>query len=136
VVPEFDSLAHASSWNVGYPGTTIFCGCDDDSCPPSSTDPATGLPNHYANVINPVSNKSFAVLTGFFAEMSEIFPDEQMHLGIDEVLWTSLNRSSEVTDFIKANGKKLDDDGFKFAIRYYIKRLQLLIESLGKKSSV
>ena len=136
VVPEFDTPAHASSWNVGYPGTTIFCGCTEQPCPPGSTDPATGKPSHYSDVFNPVSNKSFALLSGFFTEMASIFPDEQMHLGVDEVLWTCLNRSAEVTDFIQAHGKKLDDDGFKFAVRYYIKRVQTFLATLGKKTSV
>jgi len=57
--------------------------------------------------------------------------------GVDEVLWSCLNRSTEVVDFIKSHGKQLDDDGYKFTIRYYIKRLQTFLEEkLGKKTSV
>ena len=69
-------------------------------------------------------------------EMAAIFPDEQMHLGVDEVLWSCLNRSAEVRDFVLSSGKQLDDDGFKFVIRYYIKRVQELAASLGKKTTV
>jgi hypothetical protein len=60
----------------------------------------------------------------------------QVHLGVDEVLWSCLNRSTEVTDFILDNGKKLDDNGYKYAIRYYVKRVQTFLASLGKKTSV
>ena len=80
VVPEFDTPAHSSSWSIGYPGATIFCGCTAEPCPPGSTDPVTGKPSHYSDVFNPVSNQSFALVSGFFADMAEIFPDEQMHL--------------------------------------------------------
>jgi N-acetyl-beta-hexosaminidase len=81
VIPEFDSPAHASSWNVGYPGTTIFCGCTEQPCPPGSFDPVTGEPSHYSDVLDPVSNTSFALLSGFLREMAAVFPDEQVHFG-------------------------------------------------------
>ena len=136
IVPEFDTPAHSSSWDIGYPGNTIFCGCLEQPCPPGSIDPVTGKPSHYSDILNPVSNKTFALVSGFFTEMAAIFPDEQVHIGVDEVLWSCLNRSVEVAQFMKAHGKKLDDDGYKFVIRYYIKRLQTLLASLGKKTSV
>ena len=79
---------------------------------------------------------SQALLEGFLTEMAGIFPDEQMHIGMDEVLWTCYNRSADVREFILAAGRQLDDDGFKFAPRHYVAKVQKLVESLGKKSSV
>ena len=42
----------------------------------------------------------------------------------------------QVRAFIVAHGRALDDDGFKFVLRYYVGRVQALVASLGKKSSV
>ena len=42
----------------------------------------------------------------------------------------------QVRAFILAHGRALDDDGFKFVLRYYVRRVQTLVASLGKKSSV
>ena len=68
--------------------------------------------------------------------MAGIFPDKRMHLGMDEVRWTCYNRSSAARDFIRRSGRKLDDDGFKFVLRDYVRRVQELVVSLGKKPIV
>ena len=127
VVPEFDMPAHSASWAVGYPFVDIDCGTYSEVPVPLPT---------YANVMDPLSDAAFGVIEGFLGEMAPIFPDHQMHLGMDEVEWTCYNRSAAVREYIAAHNLKLDDNGFKAVLRQFVKKVQGVVTKLGKSSSV
>ena len=65
-----------------YPNVTIQCADD-------------------IQIMHPTSNTTFALVTAFLTEMADIFPDEQLHLGMDEVQWNCFNRSAEVCNGIE-----------------------------------
>jgi len=65
VIPEFDMPGHAQSWCVGYP----------EICP----SPSCNTP------LNPANNFTWQLLDGFINEAAQLFIDDHIHLGGDEV---------------------------------------------------
>jgi hexosaminidase len=65
VIPEFDMPGHAGSWCTGYP----------EICPAANcTQP-----------LNPATNATFDLIEGLLKDMINIFSDQFIHLGGDEV---------------------------------------------------
>ncbi|KAI9141241.1 glycoside hydrolase superfamily [Paraphysoderma sedebokerense] len=75
VIPEFDVPGHTASWS-SIPNITVCVNAQPwreyGASPP-------------AGQLNPVSEKTYEVLNNFLTEMGELFPDNVLHLGHDEV---------------------------------------------------
>lgn len=71
VVPEWEMPGHAYGFGAGYPYMVAHC-------PTYTTDPNM-VP------LNIASDRVYDFLLGFIAEMAQIFPDEFVHTGGDEV---------------------------------------------------
>eukprot|EP00494_Astrolonche_serrata_P032000 UN32269 len=65
VIPEFDVPGHAASWCTGYPEI-----CPDFQC---------------LTPLNVANNKTFDVIQSMLDEAQDLFPDNFVHLGGDEV---------------------------------------------------
>jgi hypothetical protein len=79
-------------------------------------------------------NPGAALLNGFLGEMADIFIDDFMHLGLDEVNWRCYNRSAEARAYLHEHTDprlEEDDDGWKYVLRAYTKRLQQLVIGLS-----
>jgi hexosaminidase len=74
VVPEFDLPGHATAWLTAYPELGSAPG-------PYEVERGWGI---FDPTINPIIEKTYEFLDLFFAEMSELFDDEFMHIGGDE----------------------------------------------------
>jgi hexosaminidase len=74
VVPEFDLPGHGTAWLTAYPELGSAPG-------PYEIERGWGI---YDPTINPIIEKTYEFLDVFFAEMSELFDDEFMHIGGDE----------------------------------------------------
>lgn len=66
--PEIDSPGHSASWQLGYPEVGVQV--PDD---------------WYSGMVDPTKNASFELLGGLFGELAELFEDEYVHIGCDEV---------------------------------------------------
>lgn len=124
IVPEFDLPGHSTSWYIGYPEFSSGTGATFGG--PYQIDRKWG---RNSPVMNPVKEEVYQFLDVFFKEMSELFPDEYMHIGGDEnngVQWTT---NPDIQAFMKANAL-----ANKEAMQnYFNKRLQAILTKHGKK---
>ncbi|CAJ0587378.1 unnamed protein product, partial [Mesorhabditis spiculigera] len=112
VLAEFDTPAHTGSWAGGKPG--LLAECSDRNSPSS--------------LIDPTLSQNYQFLEEFFQEALNLFPDEYMHFGGDEV-------AQDITDCWqnnKALRKRMQRQGFggdtKKLLKYYWKRFFESIE--------
>ena len=84
VVPEIDTPGHSESWHVGYPDVTVYS------------------VNEY--MLDPTKNETFGLLEGLFGEIADMFEDEYIHIGCDEVSFAGLNSSASIVRYMEANG--------------------------------
>ncbi len=91
VVPEFDLPGHSTSWFVGYPEYASAPG-------PYKIERKWGIFNP---TFNPTLNKTYEFFDAFFKEMSQLFPDEYMHIGGDENNGKQWNANQEIQKFMK-----------------------------------
>jgi hexosaminidase len=78
VMPEFDTPGHTKAWGVGYP--EIMTECHNPKPGSVAHGGITGL-----GVINPALNQTYELIGKLWAELAEVFPDQYIHLGGDEV---------------------------------------------------
>ena len=91
VVPEFDLPGHSTSWFVGYPEYASAPG-------PYKIERRWGI---FDPTFNPTLEKTYKFFDEFFKEMSELFPDEYMHIGGDENNGKQWNANQEIQQFKK-----------------------------------
>ncbi|CAM0512505.1 unnamed protein product [Fasciola hepatica] len=72
VMPEFDTPGHSQSWGNGYPELLTTCYSDNQT-------------NGNLGPINPTTEYTYAFLLKLFLELRNLFPDNLLHLGGDEV---------------------------------------------------
>lgn len=125
IVPEFDLPGHSTSWYIGHPEFSSGTGATFGA--PYQIDRKWG---RNSPVMNPVKEEVYQFLDMFFKEMSELFPDEYMHIGGDEnngVQWTT---NPDIQAFMKANNLPT-----KEALQnYFSKRLQAILSKHGKRT--
>ncbi|KAK7114420.1 uncharacterized protein [Littorina saxatilis] len=134
VLPEFDSPGHTYSWGLSRPELLTQCY--------SGSSPVKG----YLGPIDPVHNSSYRFLKTLFGEILNVFKDEYMHLGGDEVPLGCWQSNPDVTKF----GEKLSQQGgqsqnnqqayfggpspnIRLVYEYYVNRVMKDIKELGKK---
>ncbi|CAM1322748.1 HEXB (predicted) [Pycnogonum litorale] len=113
VIPEFDTPGHTQSWGKGLKHLLTPC-----------YDTKTGkLTGYYA--INPILNTTYEFLHKFFEEIVEVFNDQYIHLGGDEVSFSCWKSNGNIKKF-------MDEKGFKDIAQvedYYEQRLVNIIKS-------
>jgi len=112
VVPEFDIPAHTASWGLGYPDLTVNCphvsgekealGADMDHMPGTVYSPLAGMLEKEIDKIALHPTNAVTFLSTFLTEVFELFPDEYIHLGGDEV---NAKCWKEGSDVAKAMGR-------------------------------
>src|SRR5581483_10958120 len=119
IVPEFDVPGHATSWVVGYPEFA------------SAPGPYT-VPHRFGvldAVLDPTNEGVYALLDGFYGEMTEIFPDAYFHIGGDENNGKQWSANPKIQAFIAAHQLK-DNAGLH---AYFNTRLSRILAQHGKK---
>jgi hexosaminidase len=119
IVPEFDIPGHTSSWFVGYPELASGKG-------PYHVEPGYGV---FVPSLNPVKEETYQFLDSFFREMTELFPDEYMHIGGDENNGMEWDANSEIKDY-KFNYCLTDNNMLQ---AYFNKRVLDILTKYGKK---
>jgi len=93
VMPEFDLPGHATSWLVAYPELASAPG-------PYEIERQWGIMDP---TMNPTIEESYIFLDKFFAEMSQLFTDEYMHIGGDENNGKQWDANQDIQEFMKSN---------------------------------
>ena len=68
VIAEFDTPGHTTAWGKGYPELLTNCVHEDSR-----------------KVLDPVANTTYEFMEQLLKEIKQVFPDEYIHLGGDEV---------------------------------------------------
>jgi len=112
VVPEVDTPGHAASWCKGYPEV-----CPSTSC---------------LMPLNLAKPETFELIMDILTDLSNIFPDEYIHLGGDEVLGGNRKRCWGNTRSIK---EWLDEHHMseKDGYLWFLHQVLAIGKSLGKK---
>ena len=146
VVPEIDMPGHAASWAAGRPDVVVDCAPDDGA-------PLYDGSYQSDSQLDPTSNATYELIDALVAELAEIFPDEYLHLGGDEVAIGCYNSSAEVRAWMTAHG--LDTScapaaargelgnnpcadggaGYKQLVAGFIRRAQAILRARGRTPS-
>lgn len=117
VMSEFDTPGHTRSWGNSHPELLTQCFGD------------------YAGKLGPMDptkETTYEFIEKLFTEITEVFPDEYVHLGGDEVEFDCWNSNANIMKFISDNNLS----GFKQLEGLYIQRLVDLIARLNASSVV
>lgn len=113
VVPEFDMPGHATSWFVGYPELASGPG-------PYAPEKRFGV---FDAAMDPTRESTYEFLDGFFGEMTELFPDQYMHVGGDESNGKQWKSNPQIVAFMKAHRMATTAE----LQTYFNKRLQQIL---------
>jgi hexosaminidase len=119
VIPEFDLPGHSTSWFVGYPELASAPG-------PYELDTVFGI---LYPVMDPTREEVWEFLDAFFGEMAELFPDEYIHIGGDEVNPKHWEENTSIQAFMTENGL---EDSHALQAHFNI-RIQKVLAKHGKK---
>ncbi|KAK1122963.1 hypothetical protein K0M31_008601 [Melipona bicolor] len=89
VMPEFDTPGHTRSWGSAYP--ELLTTCYDK-----------GKPNGKLGPMNPTKPNLYEFLRHLFAEIVQVFPDQYVHLGGDEVPFDCWRSNPEISAYVKS----------------------------------
>ncbi len=119
VIPEFDVPGHTTAWFVGHPELASAPG-------PYVLDSVFGILDP---VMDPTRDEVYDFLDGFIGEMAELFPDEYVHIGGDEVKTAQWDTNDSIQNFMKKNNIA---DSHELQAYFNI-RLQKILKKHGKK---
>jgi hexosaminidase len=90
VIPEFDTPGHSLSWGVGYP--QLLTACYDGA-----------QPNGQYGPINPTNPFVYQFLQKLFSELKQVFPDQYVHIGGDEVDFSCWQSNPQCQQWMQQN---------------------------------
>lgn len=115
IVPEIDMPGHSSAALAAYPQLS----CTGD---PFKTDLPAGI---FDGVYCAGNEESFSFLQDVFSEVFELFPDNYVHIGGDEVLTNNWHNCAKCQAVMKKEGFKNDIE----LEGYFIRRMEKFIAS-------
>lgn len=89
VMPEFDTPGHTRSWGLAYP--ELLTTCYDSS----------GKPNGKLGPMNPTNVALYDFIRNLFSEIVQVFPDQYLHLGGDEVPFDCWASNSDIVEYMR-----------------------------------
>lgn len=133
ILPEVDIPGHSLAAIASYPELSCTPGADKykvNSGEPFMVWPAGG---HFYGLVDntlcPANEKVYEFLDKVFTEIAQLFPFEYIHMGGDE----TARNFWEKSDAIKALMKKENLKNLDEVQSYFVKRVEKIIESKGKK---
>ena len=118
VVPEFDIPGHTASWFVGHPELASGPGPYQLDTAMMGIQPA----------MDPTREEVYEFLDLFLGEMADLFPDEYLHIGGDEVVPTQWKENPDIQKFMKEH-----ELGDPHALQAHFNiRLQKIVAGHGK----
>ncbi|CAH8636712.1 unnamed protein product [Schistosoma bovis] len=117
VIPEFDIPGHTRSLSLSHPEIMSQCQYDYKNLA-------------YYGPLNPASNKTYELLENLFNEVFQLFLDDYIHLGGDEVETICWERDPEILQGVENH----DQSNSIFWINYFWRCVQNLVTQIGKKN--
>jgi hexosaminidase len=113
VVAEFDTPGHTLAWGLGNPDLLTRC---------------YDVPMLEWGPIDPTKNSTYTFIFKLFEEIKQVFKDEYIHLGGDEVDFACWKSNPEINDFMKEHGM---EGNYEALQSYYVQKLIDHVASLG-----
>ncbi|XP_076359250.1 beta-hexosaminidase subunit beta-like isoform X2 [Tachypleus tridentatus] len=124
VIPEFDTPGHTQGFAKAYPD--LITPCYGDGKNPYTPN----YPEHAdSEMLNPIQNYTYEFFNAFFKEVKDVFEDEYIHLGMDEVYPGCWKSNPDIKDFMKRNGMTKISE----VEQYYVDRTLANVNSMGYK---
>ncbi|XP_076682942.1 beta-hexosaminidase subunit beta [Andrena cerasifolii] len=121
VMPEFDTPGHTRSWGLAYPD--LLTTCYD----------AKGKPNGKLGPMNPTNTNLYDFLRNLFSEIVQVFPEQYVHLGGDEVPFDCWRSNPEINTYMIARNMSKN---YALLEGDYIAKLLRITDSLQASSIV
>lgn len=118
VVSEFDVPGHTKSWGKAIDGLLSTCYAEHSR------------PNGDSGPMNPTKTSTYQFLEQFFAEVVEVFPDDYVHIGGDEVNFDCWKSSVSINDSMRRLGI---EGQYEKLQAYFEEKVIGLVERLGKQ---
>lgn len=122
VLPEIDVPGHSLAAIAAYPNLSATGYL-------YPVNPGSKFYNIEDNTLNPADEKVYDFLDKVFTEIATLFPSEYIHIGGDECTKAFWRKSFEVQEFMKKNNIANEHE----MQSYFIKRLEKMLKSKGKK---
>ncbi|CAD5121848.1 DgyrCDS10315 [Dimorphilus gyrociliatus] len=126
VIPEFDTPGHTFSWGKSFP--ELLTPCWGQGRPDTPNYPHHGP----REIINPTLESTFDFMRDLYMEIRDDFPDEYVHLGMDEAYYACWQSSPNVSDWMS----KRNMSTYNQIEQYYSERLIKIVDKIGLKSIV
>ncbi|GAV03539.1 hypothetical protein RvY_13942 [Ramazzottius varieornatus] len=117
VIAEFDTPGHSASWGAAL--SQLLTPCYSNGSADGTFGP-----------INPILSSTYETLEALFTEIMEVFPDNYLHLGGDEVDFTCWQSNPAITTFMNKSGYGKD---YAKLEEYYIQTLLDILEKIPTK---
>ncbi|ELT93601.1 hypothetical protein CAPTEDRAFT_180694 [Capitella teleta] len=126
VIPEFDTPGHTWSWGQSHPELITPCWGKGLEGGPN----VPNFPEHGAEeIVNPMLETTYSFLEELFREIVADFPDEYIHLGMDEVYYACWKSNPNITQWME----EMEFGDYAEVEQYYSNRLINITEELGSK---
>jgi hexosaminidase len=119
IVPEFDVPGHAVSWLVAYPQL---------SSGPAPQGLVRSEQDHLRPPLDPTNEETYKLLDRVFGEMEKLFPDQNFHIGGDEVDGKYWDKDEHIQAWMREHNIK-DNHALQ---TYFTKRVQQIVRKHGK----
>jgi hexosaminidase len=120
IVPEFDMPAHTAAWFVGYP---YLASSEQSSYQVEKT---WGVQNATMDVTR---QSTYDFLDKFFSEITQLFPDQYVHIGGDECVPYEWMQSERIQQFMK--NQQLN--GHEDLQAYFTRRVETILNKYNRE---
>ncbi len=120
IIPEIDLPGHSKAVTASYP--QVACDGDDDGL---------SVQGVAQNVWCVGKEENFKMLGNIIKELAKLFPSEHIHIGGDEVNYTSWDNCPHCKALMAKEGMKSHDE----LLNYFVRRMEQIVEKNGKHMS-
>lgn len=100
VVPEFDNPGHTRSVGLDpYFRDAVLCYGDTNDYEVPDAYVINGKP--HTSTLDPTNEKTYELLSGVFSDMNDLFPEQMIHLGGDEVDESCFDENPNIQIFMR-----------------------------------
>ncbi|RWS29634.1 beta-hexosaminidase subunit alpha-like protein [Leptotrombidium deliense] len=126
VIPEIDTPGHTQSFGKAFPNLLTKCYSDGKAMQEIYGKHAK------QEILNPISNYTYDLLTTFFKEIRQVFSDDFIHLGMDEVYYDCWLSNPDIQLFMKMHNLTNVNQVEQFYVENTLKN----VRNIGFKSIV
>ncbi|MDX9782385.1 MAG: family 20 glycosylhydrolase [Bacteroidales bacterium] len=118
IVPEIDLPGHSKAVTATYPNV----GCDH-------SDNSLSVQGEGQNVWCVGKEDNYKMLDNIIKELSKLFPGKYIHIGGDEVNYTTWDNCPSCKALKEKEGMKTNEE----LLNYFVRRMEKIVEKHGKK---